>query len=113
MLEDDSVQVDFANGQAVLNADIDVQDYTKETNALALGGAVPSAVTFEMIWRGPITRDLMIRDTANQFGGHFLENEAIIEWSATRAGFKFVSDAANTSSSVFAALGRESNGMFF
>ena len=41
MLEDDSVQVDFANGQAVLNADIDVQDYTKETNALALTGAIP------------------------------------------------------------------------
>jgi len=113
LVEDDSVQVDFAAGEATVNDDIDVLDYTSIPNSFALGPAVPSAVTYELLWRGPITRDITVRDTANGFGGQFLENKASLAWSASRAGFKFVSDSANTSTSVFAQLGRESNGIFF
>jgi hypothetical protein len=39
------------------------------------------------------------------------ENQATLSFSASQAGFTFVSDAANTSTSVFAQLGRESNGI--
>ena len=111
--EDNPLLIDFQAGEATLIADLDVLDYTKIPNAFALGPAVPGAVTFELDWSGPITRDLNVRDTANRFRGRFLENKATLAWSASRAGFKFVSDSADTSKSVFAQLGRERNGVFF
>ncbi len=44
----------------------------------------------------------------------FLTNLARMEWSAHRSdGFKFVSDPAATSMSVFAEIGRDRNGVFF
>jgi hypothetical protein len=105
--------VDFEAAEATLIADLDMQDYTKIPNSLALGPAVPANVTFELRWSGPINRDITVQDAANGFRGRFLENKATLSWTATRAGFKFVSDPANTSTSVFAELGRESNGIFF
>ena len=70
-------------------------------------------VSYELRWRGPIARDISVRDTDHGFRGRFLENTATLAFSASEAGFKFVSDSANTSTSVFAQLGRESNGIFF
>jgi hypothetical protein len=113
-LPDDNVLlVNFDAGEATLLADIDMLDYGNVPNALALGAAVPASVNYELRWRGPIARDITVTDSANGFRGRFLENAATLSWSASRAGFKFVSDAANTSKSVFAQLGRESNGIFF
>ena len=93
--------------------DLDLTDYTKVPNSLALGAGVPAGVTFELRWSGPITREVPVRDADHGFRGLFKENTATLAWSASRAGFKFVSDPANTSKSVFAQLGRESNGIFF
>jgi hypothetical protein len=111
--DDNPLLVDFQAGEATLIADIDVLDYTKIPNSLALGPAVPAAVTYDLEWSGPIARDINVRDTTNRFRGRFLENKAALAWSASRAGFKFVSDSADTSTSVFAQLGRERNGLFF
>jgi hypothetical protein len=36
-----------------------------------------------------------------------------MSWSAQQEGFRFESDAANTSISVFAVIGIERNGIFF
>jgi hypothetical protein len=110
---DNPLLVDLPAGGATLIGDLDVSDYTKIPNSLALGAAVPAAVTFEAVWRGPISRDISVQDAGNGFRGQFLENQASLVWSASRAGFRFVSDAANTSTSVFAELGRERNGIFF
>jgi hypothetical protein len=60
-----------------------------------------------------ISRDINFQDSDRRFRGRFLENNATLAWSASRAGFKFVSDAASSSTSVFAELARESNGLFF
>jgi hypothetical protein len=49
----------------------------------------------------------------NGFRGPFKENSATLSWSATWAGFQFVSNMAKTSTTVSAELGRESNGIFF
>jgi hypothetical protein len=92
--------------------DIDVRDFTKKATSFVLGPAVPAAVNYELRWRGPIKREATVRDADNGFRGLFRENQATLSWSASQAGFKFVSDAANTSTSVFAQLGRESNGIF-
>ena len=97
----------------MLDADLDVLDYAKLGNGLSLGPAVPAAVTYEIVWTDPITRDITVRDTANGFSGRFLENRASITWSASQVGFSFVSDVADTSTTVFAELGRERNGIFF
>jgi hypothetical protein len=63
-------------------------------------------------WRGPIKREASVLDTDNGFRGLFKENQATLSWSASQTGFSFVSDAANTSTTVFAQLGREANGIF-
>ena len=105
--------VNFDAGEATLIADIDMLDYGKVPNALALGPAVPASISYEVRWRGPVSREASVRDTNTSFRGQFKENTATLSWSASRAGFKFVSDAANTSKALFSQLGRESNGIFF
>jgi hypothetical protein len=111
--EDNPLLVNFEAGEATLITDIDILDYTKVPNARALGPAVPAAVNYQLRWSGPIKREATVRDADNGFRGLFRENQATLSWSVSQAGFKFVSDAANTSTSVFAQLGRESNGIFF
>ena len=111
--DDGALVIDFEAGEATLLVDVDVLDYTKKENAFALGAAVPAAITYELEWSGPITRDVTVRDADHGFRGRFLENQARLAWSASQAGFKFVSDPANTSTSLFAQLGRERNGVFF
>jgi hypothetical protein len=105
--------IDFDAAEATLTADLDVLDYTKLPNARALGPAVPAAVTYEVIWGVPSKRVVSVADKAHGFRGSFVENTASLAWSASQPGFKFVSDAANASTSVFAQLGRERNGLFF
>jgi hypothetical protein len=111
--DDDVLLVDFEAGEATLIVDIDVLDHTKKENAFVLGPAVPAALTYEVRWRGPTKRDITVQDANNGFRGRFLENQATLSLSVSQAGFKFVSDPANTSTSVFAQLGREFNGIFF
>ncbi len=52
-------------------------------------------------------------DQQNEFDLHAIEDSATIRWSARRKDFKFVSDPANTSTTVFAEIGSERNGEFF
>jgi hypothetical protein len=111
--KDNPLLVNFDAAEATLLADLDVTDYTKIPNSLALGAGVPAAITYELRWSGPITREASVRDAANGFRGLFLEDQATMSFLASEAGFKFVSDAANTSTSVFAQIGQESNGVFF
>ena len=73
---------------------------------------MPAAITYELRWRGPIKREASVLDAENGFRGLFKENQATLTWSASQTGFRFVSDAVNTSTTVFAQLGREANGVF-
>ena len=93
--------------------DIDVRDFTKKATSFVLGPAVPAAVNYQLRWSGPIKREASVRDADNGFRGLFKENQATLSCSTSQAGFKFVSDAANTSTTLFAQIGRESNGIFF
>src|SRR5262245_9300910 len=92
-------------------------------------GYFDSTVSFDVVWNGPVTRRLNVRDPANGFAGQFNENQATVTWSATSAsGFSFTSNPGNFSASVpeepgvngvtaplnfFAQVGRERNGVFF
>jgi hypothetical protein len=110
---DNPLLINFDAAEATLIADLDLLDYGTFPNALALGAGVPADITFEVRWRGPISRIVSVQDSAHSFRGQFLENAAALSWSASRAGFTFASDPASTSTSSFAQLGQESNGIFF
>jgi hypothetical protein len=47
------------------------------------------------------------------FAGTYIRNTAQMEWTATAGDFTFVSAPLATSSSSFAEIGHERNGIFF
>ena len=74
----------------------------------------PATVSFKVDWIGPVTNRVTLTNTEHRFRGTFLTNSARMEWSAHRDdGFKFVSDPAGSSKSVFSEIGRDRNGVFF
>lgn len=73
---------------------------------------VPATVTLDMEWSGK-TAHVAVEDMVNGFAGDYRECRATIAWSASGGGFSFASDAAATSVTRFAELGRERNGRFF
>ena len=55
-----------------------------------------------------------VTNTEHQFTAEFEPSQARMSWSAHRAdGFRFVSDPASTSTTVFAEAGHVRNGVFF
>jgi len=96
--------MDFSN--------LDIRDFHDIVNSLQRGPSVPAEVSFRIRWSGVKAR-VNVRDTTNQFVGHFIEDTATVNWSSKQEGFKFVSDPAKTSTTVFAEIGRERNGVFF
>src|SRR5262249_19645800 len=109
-----SVQVNPGAGMAELHVrDLALRDYFNIPNALAQGAFVPATVSVDVVWSGPVTRRVNVRDAANDFAGNFAENQATVSFSATEEGFQFQSAPASTSTSVFAEVGHERNGTFF
>jgi hypothetical protein len=108
-----SVAVDFARATASLRAtNLAVPDYQTIGNAL-FGEAppVPATVSFDVRW-GSGTQRTAIQDAAQGRAGEYLRAAATIEWSAQQAGFAFRSDPAATSTTTFAVLWQERNGVF-
>ena len=92
--------------------DVEVRDFGTLVNALMHGPAVPADVSFLVRWSGVKNR-VHLHDATNTFDARVIEDSATIRWSARRQNFKFVSDPANTSTTVFAEIGHERNGVFF
>lgn len=91
----------------------DIKDFFNLTNALSGGTSpVPASVSFELRWSGVIKR-VHTRDETNHFVGDYIEDTATIHWTAEEEGFHFVSAPAHTSTTVFAEIGSERNGVFF
>jgi hypothetical protein len=119
-IPDQDVKVNFAAGRAEMHVhDLAVEDYFTFPNSSIPGNEVDATVSFDVVWGGPVTRLVNVRDAANGFAGTFAENQATITWSASNEeGFVFVSDPGNFKTSVpeggpFAELGHERNGIFF
>jgi len=75
----------------------------------------PASVSFRVVWSG-VNERLHIRNDDPVYGGFagtFIRNTAQMEWTATVGEFTFVSAPLATSSSSFAELGYERNGIFF
>ena len=73
---------------------------------------VAATVSLSMEWHGE-RAEVEVKDLVNGFAGSYRECSATIQWAAQEAGFSFVSDPASTSSTRFAEIGRERNGVFF
>jgi hypothetical protein len=96
---------------------VPVLDYGDVFNALFGGGPPPvsAQTSFKVVWSG-VTSRLNIKNTDpvyGGFGGEFVRNTAQMEWTATAGDYQFVSAPLATSSSTFAEIGRERNGVFF
>ncbi|MGH2496649.1 MAG: hypothetical protein ACRDIV_18265 [Ktedonobacteraceae bacterium] len=93
-------------------SDTEVRDFFTIPNALMHGKSLPADVSFRMHWQGVKSR-VHLHDPVNHFDARLIEDAATIQWSAREKDFLFVSDPEATSTTVFAAIGRERNGVFF
>ena len=91
---------------------LEIEDYHDIANALMDGPSVPANVSFHMRWSG-VQKRIHLHDEQKKFDAHLIVDTATIGWSARRKDFRFVSNPANTSTTVFAAIGSERNGVFF
>jgi len=97
-------------------SNVPVIDWGSIPNALFFGlSPVAAQTSFKIVWSGVTDRlDLNNTDPVyGGFGGEFIRNSAQMEWTATAGDYQFVSDPLATSSSSFAEIGHERNGMFF
>lgn len=109
------VHVDLDEASAVMRVDqLNVEDYGTLRNALLDGPSDPATVSFVMHWGGVRAR-LHVRDLVEHFDSDRIEGTATATWSAVVPSkrFSFESDPAATSTSVFADIGAERNGLFF
>jgi len=72
----------------------------------------PGFVSFTVTWHG-VNERVNIRNDDDGFAGEFIRNTAQMAWTATVGDFTFRSDPLTTSSSSFAEIGHERNGIFF
>ena len=113
----DAVSVQFGAGRArYAVSDMAMPDFFNIPNAIFRFQdpvSVPSIVSFDITWSGPITDRMDVNDPTEGFDGMFVLNQATMTWSAeSQDGFRFVSDPSPTTS-AFAMLGKERNGVFF
>ena len=118
-LPEKGVAVDLERGFASLKGTkVAIEDYGDFGNALFGGGPVPipGQVSFTVEWvqaGDPFTIDNNDDPSlGGGFEGKFLPCGAQMEWTARVGDLKFVSDPLVTSSSVFAEIGHEANGVF-
>jgi hypothetical protein len=109
----DNVAVHSGEGDAAVDVNNQaLQDFFSLPNFFSGGSSAPAVVSYHLRWSG-VTKRVKTRDVVNGFAGEFMENNATLEWSAQTDHFEFVSDPANTSTSSFAEVGHERNGVFF
>lgn len=90
-----------------------VFNYHNIVQSLVTGPAAPTAtVSFEVEWSGVTSRQ-NVRNTSDGHAGEFAFTGAQLAWTAVAPPYVFSSDPIGTSSSSFALVGHERNGVFF
>jgi hypothetical protein len=121
------VSVQFAAGKAEMQVNnLALEDYHFLANAIGPNfdndaADDPAAVSFDVVWSGPITRRLSVTDgtLGNHYAGEYVENQVTVTWSGMNlaTGFSFTSNPGTFATSFFdggfAELGKEQNGIFF
>ena len=110
---EDSVDGELDDGFVSFSmTNLSLEDAGNLDNALHGGPTTPATVSFKMRWTG-IGSPFQFTNTTDGFRGKFQFATVAIEWSAHTAGFSFVSDPADTTTTVAAIIGEERNGVFF
>ena len=110
----ESVDVNLGKGSAIMRGTgLVMPDFGDFTNSL-FGGkpTTPATVSFTVEWSGVNDRANVV-NTGDGHRGEFVHNTARMAWSAVVGDYEFVSDAMSTSTSSFAEIGHEQNGVFF
>ena len=112
----DGVTVNFGAGRAHMTAaHLPVADYFDIPNALFRFEdpvSVPAVCSFDISWTGPVTDRSAVNGPSGS-SGTLVMCEATMQWSASNAsGFRFATDPNAATTSVFAQLGKVSNGVF-
>jgi hypothetical protein len=111
---DNSVDVHPGAGTARFAlANFDTRDFHNIGNSILGGPSDPAVVSFAMNWSGH-GQALGQTDGAT-FSFDSVISTVTVEWSAINEStqMRFQSDPASTSSSEFAAVGHEKNGVFY
>jgi len=106
--------VQFGAGKAQMTAtDLAVLDYFSIPNGLFhFEAPVPATCSFDISWSGPVTARSRVSAPSGS-SGELVMSEATMQWSAsTASGFRFETDPNAETKSVFAQLGKVSNGVF-
>lgn len=91
---------------------VETRDFFNIPNNLTHGKSIRADVSFHIHWHGVKDR-VHLHDEQNHFDASMIEDSATISWSAREKDFSFVSDPEETSTTVFAEIGHERNGVFF
>jgi hypothetical protein len=110
---DDSVRVNPGGRRAIYRAtNLEITDYGDFNTALSGAAGTPATVSFEVQWMA-VDERRNIKNTAARFGGEFVRGQAQMAWSAVVGHYAYESGPLATSTSDFASLGTERNGVFF
>jgi hypothetical protein len=95
--------------------DLPVEDYFDIPNALFRFQdpvSEPAICSFDISWSGPVTDRSPVNAPSGSFGT-LVMCQATMQWSARHSsGFHFETDPNAATTSVFAQLGKVSNGVF-
>jgi hypothetical protein len=110
------VTVNFGAGKAQMTAaDVAAPDYFSIPNALfrfLTPVSQPATCSFDISWSGPVT-DRSPVTAPDGSSGQLVMCQATMQWSArTASGFHFETDPTAKTTSVFAQLGKVTNGVF-
>ena len=92
--------------------DLAVEDYHDLVNALVEGPSVEAVCSFRIEWSASSDKH-QFRHVPGSWESNVVFNTAKVAWTAASESARFVSDAASTSTSLFAQVGHERNGVFF
>jgi hypothetical protein len=93
--------------------EVSIPDWGNIPNSLFGSPIGQATASFEIEW-GPGGEHVKDVNQQQGYAGQFVYTQARAEWScSTAAGFEFTSDPASTSTSLFALVGHERNGVFF
>lgn len=113
-MPESAVKVNLREAKASIHVSTDaVEDYGNIVNALKDGPSLPARASYHIVWSGNRGTQHVV-DPLNRFVSDVIYDSAQMEWRAHRSdGFRFISDPASTSFSLFAQLAHERNGVFF
>jgi hypothetical protein len=104
------------NSASVQVNNLPILDHGTIPNALSgMTPATAGSVSFRVEWSGAGDMANIRSDSPalGHFAGEFVRNSAQIEWSAQVGPYQLTSAPMSTSSSAWAEMGRERNGIFY